>query len=112
MLRWGRLDPGVYRTPDFDDPVLRELERKVVIHSEPDWADTRAARLEVSDRAGRATDVTVSAVRGDASMPWSEADLVGKFLDYCEPSITRTAAEALAERVLRAPLYTEVFPAG
>ena len=29
MLRWGRLDPWVYREPQFHDPLLRALEAKV-----------------------------------------------------------------------------------
>ena len=129
MLRWGRLDPAVYRNPDFGDPLLRDLERKVVIRApgewapadwapgewapgewaDADWADTRAARVAVTDSTGRVADATVSAVRGDESLPWSEADLVGKFLDYSGPSLGRAAAEALAEHVLRASPHAKVF---
>lgn len=110
MLRWGRLDPMVYRSPDFGDPVLRDLERKVVVRSDPDLAHTRAARLAVTDRAGRVAEAMTAAVRGDAVLPWTEADLVGKFLDYCEPTVTRAEATALADHVLRAPLHAKVFP--
>jgi 2-methylcitrate dehydratase PrpD len=119
MLRWGRLDPGVYRYPDFGDPLLRDLERKVIIRAPGDWApgdgaagdwaDTRAARLSVTDSTGRVVDATVRAVRGDESLPWSEADLVGKFLNYSGPSLGFAGAEVLAEHVLRAPLHAKVL---
>lgn len=112
MLRWGRLDPAVYRNPDFADPLLRDLERKVIVNSVPAWADTRAARVEVTGRSGQVADTTISVVRGDASLPWSEADLVGKFVDYSEPSLGPADAAALADRVLRAPLHARIFPAG
>ena len=109
MLRWGRLDPGVYRSPSFDDPLLRSLEERVALRQEPAWADTRAARLRVTGRHGVTVETVVSAVRGDASMPWSQADLVGKFGDYSRTSLSGPRIDALAEHILRSPWHTKVF---
>ena len=112
MLRWGRLDPGVYRIPDFDDPLLRSLEGKVVIHEESGWAGQRAARLRLTRSNGQTNETSVSAVRGDVSMPWSQATLTEKFLRYCAGSVSPERAGSLADHLLRAPLSDRVFPPG
>jgi 2-methylcitrate dehydratase PrpD len=112
MLRWGRLDPPVYRSADFEDPLLRALEHKVVIGEDNGSAGRRAARLRLVGRDGRAIETSVSAVRGDAAVPWSAADLTGKFVTYAGGTVSRLRAEALAEHLLRAPLNGKVFPAG
>lgn len=110
MLRWGRLDPTVYRSPAFDDPLLRSLERAVVLHDEPGWAGRRAARLRLVGGDGRAIETSISEVRGDASMPWSAATLTDKFLTYCTGTLSPPRATALADHLLRAPLSDNVFP--
>lgn len=110
MLRWGRLDPSVYREPDFTDPLLRALESAVVIHEQPDWAGQRAARLRLVDTVGRPAETVVSAVRGDASAPWSAESLADKFLTYCRGTLSDARAGALAGHLLRAPLTAGVFP--
>lgn len=110
MLSFGRLDSSVYHGPKFDDPLLRSLERAVVIHGEPDWEGRRAARLRVVCTDGRAVEASVSQVRGDTSMPWTEQTLTEKFLTYCEPTLTPGRAESLAAHLLRTPLGDSVFP--
>jgi len=112
MLRWGRLDPVVYRTPQFEDPLVRSLESKVVIHRESDGTAHRAARLRLVHSDGHTTETTASAVRGDASMPWSQGLLTDKFLTYCQGSLSPQRAGSLAEHLLRAPLSDNVFPPG
>lgn len=109
MLRWGRLDPAVYRSPDFDDPVLRALERSVVIHGEAAWDGRRVARLRLVCADGRTVETSVSEVRGDVSMPWTEDTLTEKFLGYCVGILSPSRAESLAEHILRAPLGDSVF---
>jgi 2-methylcitrate dehydratase PrpD len=112
MLRWGRLDPAVYRSPDFEDPLLRSLEKRVVLHEEAGSGEQRVARLRLIGGDGRSHETSVSAVLGDAAMPWSEQDLAGKFLTYCSGSLSQRRAEALVEHILRAPLSDNVFPTG
>lgn len=112
MLRFGRLDPAVYRDPEFDDPLLRSLEAKVVIHDEPGWAGRRAARLRLTRDDGQTSETSTFAVRGDASMPWSEATLTDKFLAYCAGSLAEERARSVADHLLRATLSDSVFPPG
>lgn len=110
MLRWGRLDPEAYRIPKFDEPLVRTLEARVVIHDEPAWAGQRAARVRFTHENGQSRETTAFAVRGDPSMPWSEATLTEKFLAYCAGSLSAERARSLAEHLLRAGLNDSVFP--
>ena len=112
MVRWGGLDPTAYRSPQFEDPLVRSLERAVVIHEEPGRAGQRAARVRLVRNDGQAGEASVSAVRGDAAMPWSEAALVAKFLTYCQGTLSPQRAGSLAGHLLNAPLGDSVFPPG
>lgn len=110
MLRWGRLDPAVYRDPAFGDPLLRRLERMVVIEPETGPSGQRGARLRIESDT-RAVETSVAAVRGDQSMPWTEAMLTDKFLTYCAGTLTSERAGVLSGHLLHAPLSDGVFPA-
>jgi len=112
MLRWGRLDPDVYVSPLFTDPLMRALERKVVIHVGPEWAPqhVRAARLRLELAGGDAVEHVITAVRGDASLPWTESELTAKFVRYCAGSLSAEQAAALARHILHAPPQAAVFP--
>lgn len=112
MLRWGRLDPMVYRAEQFEDPLVRFLERSVVIHEEPGWTGQRAARLRLVRNDGQTLETVTSEVRGDASMPWSQATLVDKFLTYCQGTLSPQRAGSLAEHLLGADLSDSAFPPG
>jgi len=112
MLRWGDLDPSVYRSPSFEDPLTRALERKIVIHVEPAWTqrNVRAARVRLGLTPGHTVEREVSAVRGDPSLPWSESELRQKFLTYCRGSLSEERALSLAHHILEAPLQAAIFP--
>lgn len=114
MLRWGHLDPAVYRSPDFDDPLLKSLERKVVIHvgSSPQSPEGRWARIQLVLTGGEIVEGTALAVRGDASLPWSEADLRDKFMAFCRGSLDVERAQFLADHILHAPLQATIFAEG
>ncbi|MGD9619291.1 MAG: MmgE/PrpD family protein [Mycolicibacterium sp.] len=110
-LRWGRLDPQVYRSPSFDDALLQALERRVVIHADPapPSAGHRWARLKLVMSDGSALEGTTSAVRGDSSMPWTEPDLTEKFVALCRGSLGADRARSLVDHILYAPLHAPVF---
>jgi 2-methylcitrate dehydratase PrpD len=110
MLRWGRLEPSVYRSPGFDDPLLRHLENLVVVRPESGNSDRRSAVLRVGLDDGRTVEESVTAVRGDPSMPWSEAALAEKFTNYSTGILGPARARSLSDHLLRAPLSDRVFP--
>ena len=85
MLCWGRLDPWVYREPQFHDALLRRLEALVEIEVDAPWsaAGQRGARLQLQLADGTALTHEVTAVAGDPAQPMTEAELTHKFLTYC-----------------------------
>ena len=112
MLRCGHLDPDVYASPLFTDPLMRALEKKVVVHVEPAWTPQhiRAARLRLELSDGHTVEHVITAVRGDASLPWTESDLTAKFARYCAGSLSAHRSAELARHILHAPPDAAVFP--
>lgn len=85
MLRWGRLDPWVYREPQFHDPLLRELEQRIVVsvHPELTAARKRGACLTLVLDDGTRLEQQVMSVAGDPDIPLSSQALRQKFITYC-----------------------------
>lgn len=85
MLRWGRLDPWVYRAPQFQEPLLRELEQRTVltVHPALTAARKRGATLTLMLDDGSRLTKEVMAVAGDPDMPMSPDELRRKFITYC-----------------------------
>jgi len=85
MLGWGRLDPWVYREPQFQDAAVRRLEALVEIEVDSAWsaAGLRGARLQLQLADGTVLAREVTAVAGDPAQPMREAELEHKFLTYC-----------------------------
>lgn len=112
MLRWGRLDPWVYREPQFQDPALRALEAKVQVQVDAVWTQQqkRGVRLLIECRDGARYEHEITAVPGDAQMPFSEDALRNKFLSYCEGSLPAAQAADWARQLLQAPLDAHPFP--
>jgi len=112
MLRWGRLDHTVYRRPEFTDPLMRRLEDIVVLAGKATWTDQRTAVLRVELDDGRIIEESVSAVRGDPSIPWSESALAQKFMSCCSDSLSPTRSRFLCEHLLHGLSGDRVFEPG
>ena len=112
MLRWGRLDPWIYREPQFQDPALRALEAKVQVQVDALWTQQgqRGARLLIVCKDGSRHEHEVTAVPGDAQMPFTENALLDKFLGYCEGSMSSAAAQNWAHQLLSASADAHPFP--
>ena len=112
MLRWGRLDPWVYREPQFHDPALRALEAKVQVQLDVPWTQQglRGARLLLVCQNGTRHEQTVTAVPGDAQMPFTEDALLDKFLAYCEGRMPADVTLHWARQLLTAPADAHPFP--
>jgi 2-methylcitrate dehydratase PrpD len=112
MLRWGRLDPWIYREPQFQDPALRALEAKVQVQVDAPWTQQglRGARLLITCQDGSRHEHEVTAVPGDAQMPFAEEALTDKFMSYCEGSLPAAKAAEWAAQLLHAPLDAHPFP--
>lgn len=111
MLRWGRLDPWVYRDPQFHDPLLRELEQRTVVSAHPELtaARKRGACLTLVFDDGTRLQRQVMSVEGDPDMPLSPQALRQKFITYCSSADQASMAphwlaqvESLSDQTLMA----------
>ena len=112
MLRWGRLDPWVYREPQFQDPLLRAIEAKVQVKVEPQWTkqQMRGARLLLECSDGTRHEKEITAVLGDAQMPFTETLLSEKFMRYCADSLSVAQASDWACQLLCASTDSHPLP--
>jgi 2-methylcitrate dehydratase PrpD len=112
MLRWGRLDPWVYREPQFHDASMRHLESLIEIAIEPNWTQQqrRAARLRIDCQNGTVHEHEVTAVPGDLTMPFPEDALLAKFMSYGEGSLSPTESAHWAHQLLNGSLDANPFP--
>lgn len=112
MLRWGRLDPWVYREPQFQDPLVRALEAKVQVQIDATWTQQqkRGARVQIVCSDGSRHAQVVTAVPGDAQMPFTERQLLDKFMHYCDGSLPADRAGNWARQLLEAPADAQPFP--
>jgi 2-methylcitrate dehydratase PrpD len=111
-LRWGRLDPWVYREPQFQDPLLRALEAKVKVSVDAQWTQQqmRGARLLLECSDGTHHEKEITAVPGDVQMPFTEPELADKFLSYCVGSMTAEIALNWAHLLLGGSADAHPFP--
>jgi 2-methylcitrate dehydratase PrpD len=93
----GDLGPDAYTDIGADTPVTG-LEKLVVVVVDPDQA-RRGAKLAV-DLGTTTLSEEVDAVAGDPGRPMSEAEVVGKFTRYAEPSLGPQGVAALAAFIL------------
>lgn len=112
MLRWGRLDPWVYREPQFQDAALRQLESCIQVAVEPEWTQQqqRAARVRIACNDGSVHVHEVKAVPGDVDMPFTEDALLAKFMSYGEGSLNMAEAQGWAHQLLTGSLDSNPFP--
>lgn len=111
MLRWGRLDPWVYREPQFHDPQLKKLEALVEVEINPVWTSQliRAAHLSVQSKDGTKHTKEIFSVPGELQMPFTKEALLTKFGDYCEGSLSHEQAQTWSDQLLDAPTHQSVF---
>ena len=109
MLRWGCLDPLIYREPQFHDPLMRRLEQLVDVSLDQGLTQTqtRGATLTITTNANT-VQRQVTAVYGDASMPFTQEALTEKFTTYCATTLSQFQATSMANRILTLP-ETESF---
>lgn len=108
-LRFGAMDPDLFRDERLHDPELRRLEQLVDIEAVPDWGKDRrrAAHLQVETSEGAVFEQSVDTLAGNPERPLTPEQVVQKFLRYSASSIDRTPAEQFCSAVLHAPEETD-----
>ena len=111
MLKWGRLDPWVYREPQFHDVELKSLEAMVDVEVNPVWTQqlVRAANLSVYLKDGTKRTKQILSVPGDLQMPFTKEALMVKFVDYCYGSLSLEQAKYWSIELLEAPTNHQPF---
>jgi 2-methylcitrate dehydratase PrpD len=92
-LRYGTVDPSIYRNDRFNEPVLRRLEQMVSIEADPAMSDAglRGATLFVEAGYSEA-EATVTSIKGDPEDPLTPEEIAAKFLRYSAPSVAAEKA--------------------
>ena len=105
-LRFGTLDPAVYRR--MDDTELQRMEGLVALAEDAAMtlSGQRAARLVVQTTDGT-VQIEIDTVPGDPSRPMTEPEVVAKFLRLTEGGLTEGGASAvgMADAVLRGDIH-------
>ena len=111
MMKWGRLDPWVYREPQFHDAQLTSLEAKVAFEVNSSWTqqNIRAAQLSVYLKDGTKQTKEILAVPGDLQMPFTKDALVEKFVAYCHGSLSKELAKSWSIELLEGPASHQPF---
>lgn len=92
MLR-GRFGVGDIEPEAVLDPPALELARRVAVHVDEAWGNSRAATVVVRTRAGQRRERHVAHIPGSREAPLAEADRREKALDCLRAGIRPLGAE-------------------
>jgi 2-methylcitrate dehydratase PrpD len=108
-LRFGAMDPDLFRDERLNDPELRRLEQLVDIEPVPEWgqAQQRAAHLQVETSDGAVFEHSVDTLPGSPERPLTAEQVVEKFVRYSASSLNRTSAARFCSAVLHAAEETD-----
>jgi len=92
----GRVDLRSYQRPQIADPAIAALAARVRVVSDPAIEPTaiEPARVKVTLRNGRVTDLAATVMKGSPQRPLTDAELLGKFHDCLEFGLGALPAEA------------------
>ena len=101
MLRYGVLDPSVYREEKFNDAELQRLEALVEIKVDRALADQdkRGGSLTVSSGYND-IERDVRTIRGDASLPLPAEEVAAKFMRYARGRVPHEKSFVFANATL------------
>lgn len=108
-LRFGAVDPSIYRKDKFNEPELRRLEKLVTIEADSKLsaAGERGATLILEEGYSEA-EATVTRIKGDPQDPMTQEEVAAKFLRYAAPSIPAEKAYHFAAAVVASTPDTPV----
>lgn len=109
-LRFGAMDPDLFRDERLHDLELRRLEQLVDIEAVPEWGQDRkrAAHLQVETSEGAVFEQSVDTLAGNPELPLAPEQVVEKFVRYSASSMNRKSAEQFCSAVLHASEETSI----
>ena len=92
----GRVDLRSYQRPQITDPAIAALSGRIRVVPEPAIEPTaiEPARVKVTLKDGRTTELTATVMKGSPHQPLTDAELLAKFRDCLEFGLGATPAEA------------------
>ena len=104
-LRFGAMEPDLFRDERLNDLELRRLEQLLEIEAVPEWGAERkrAAHLRVETDDGLALEQSVDTLHGNPEQPLTAEEVCDKFVRYSAPSLNRVTAQRFCSDVLSAP---------
>ena len=104
-LAHGSVRLAAFEPPRLEDPVTRELMRRIdqAVDTELDatFPGQRAARVAIETRDGRRDEHLQPTRKGDPDAPLSDAELEQKYMELASPVIGEERARALLARLWR-----------
>ena len=104
-LAHGSVRLAAFEPPRLEDPLTRDLMRRVDVAIDPELDATfpgqRAARVSIDARDGRRAEHYQPTRKGDPDAPLSDRELEEKYLELAAPVIGEPAARALLARLWR-----------
>jgi len=90
------VDLRSYQRPQITDPAIAALSGRIRVVPEPAIEPTaiEPARVKVTLKDGRTTELTATVMKGSPHQPLTDAELLAKFRDCLEFGLGATPAEA------------------
>ena len=111
-LAHGSVRLAAFQPARLEDPVTRELMRRIDVAVAPDldaaFPAQRAARIAIEARDGRRGEHFQPTRKGDPEAPLSDAELEHKYLELASPVLSEARARALLVRLWRLELEARV----
>jgi 2-methylcitrate dehydratase PrpD len=104
-LTHGSVRLAAFEPSRLEDPVTRELMRRIDVAIDPEldaaFPAQRAARIAIESRDGRRGDHLQPTRKGDPEAPLSDAELEHKYLELASPVLGEERARELLARLWR-----------
>jgi 2-methylcitrate dehydratase PrpD len=102
-LTHGSVRLAAFEPSRLEDPVTRELMRRIDVAIDPEldaaFPARRAARIAIESRDGRRGDHLQPTRKGDPEAPLSDAELEHKYLELASPVLGEERARELLARL-------------
>ena len=102
-LTHGSVRLAAFEAPRLEDAGTRALMRRVELALDPEadaaFPARRSARVAIETRDGRRSEHFQPTRKGDPDMPFSDAELDGKYLELAVPVLGEERARALLARL-------------
>jgi 2-methylcitrate dehydratase PrpD len=104
-LAYGSVRLAAFEPARLEDPVTRELMRRIDVAIDPEldaaFPARRAARVTIQSRDGRRGEHLQPTRKGDPDAPLSDAELEHKYLELASPVLGEKRARELLSRLWR-----------